>query len=203
MIEGEPPYLNQNPLKALYLIATNGTPAIANPENLSSVFTDYLAKTLEVDAEKRPNATELLQVHELLLLLFLFQQLLIVVAASFFQTFGTSSDSIASHQSRKGYRQKQVITTQSNLMSLFIPDTVKVSIHCTVHLYIVCSLVFVSTCLFLALKKYNSRKKKVFMYAVFPTSFFHILFLFPMYPSRFGWRCRGLGRPLPHQVTTN
>ena len=134
---------------------------------------------------------------------FLFQQLLIVVAASLFQTFGTSSDSIASHQSRKGYRQKQVITTQSNLMSLFIPDTVKVSIHCTVHLYIVCSLVFVSTCLFLALKKYNSRKKKVFMYAVFPTSFFHILFLFPMYPSRFGWRCRGLGRPLPHQVTTN
>ncbi|KAF8074864.1 STE/STE20/PAKA protein kinase [Lyophyllum atratum] len=61
MIEGEPPYLNQNPLKALYLIATNGTPTIANPENLSSVFTDYLAKTLEVDADKRPNATQLLQ----------------------------------------------------------------------------------------------------------------------------------------------
>ncbi|KAJ6610213.1 kinase-like domain-containing protein [Mycena sp. CBHHK59/15] len=61
MIEGEPPYLNQNPLKALYLIATNGTPTIANPENLSAVFGDYLAKTLEVDAEKRPNATQLLQ----------------------------------------------------------------------------------------------------------------------------------------------
>lgn len=61
MIEGEPPYLNQNPLKALYLIATNGTPTIANPESLSPVFSDYLAKTLEVDAEKRPNATELLQ----------------------------------------------------------------------------------------------------------------------------------------------
>ncbi|KAG5339468.1 Serine/threonine-protein kinase smu1 [Termitomyces sp. Mn162] len=61
MIEGEPPYLNQNPLKALYLIATNGTPTIANPESLSSVFTDYLAKCLEVDAEKRPTATELLQ----------------------------------------------------------------------------------------------------------------------------------------------
>ncbi|KDQ61409.1 hypothetical protein JAAARDRAFT_171600 [Jaapia argillacea MUCL 33604] len=60
MIEGEPPYLNQNPLKALYLIATNGTPQIANPEALSSVFKDYLAKTLEVDAEKRPDATELL-----------------------------------------------------------------------------------------------------------------------------------------------
>ena len=62
MIEGEPPYLNQNPLKALYLIATNGTPQIANPESLSPIFRDYLAKTLEVDAEKRPNATEVLQV---------------------------------------------------------------------------------------------------------------------------------------------
>ncbi|KAI8996524.1 Pkinase-domain-containing protein [Trametes punicea] len=61
MIEGEPPYLNQNPLKALYLIATNGTPQIANPEALSPVFRDYLAKTLEVDAEKRPTASELLK----------------------------------------------------------------------------------------------------------------------------------------------
>jgi serine/threonine protein kinase len=62
MVEGEPPYYNQNPLKALYLIATNGTPKISNPENLSSVFSDYLAKALEVDVEKRPNATELLKV---------------------------------------------------------------------------------------------------------------------------------------------
>lgn len=61
MIEGEPPYLNQNPLKALYLIATNGTPTIANPESLSPTFRDYLSKTLEVDAEKRPSASELLQ----------------------------------------------------------------------------------------------------------------------------------------------
>jgi p21-activated kinase 1 len=61
MIEGEPPYLNQNPLRALYLIATNGTPTIADPENLTSTFRDYLAKTLEVDAEKRPDATQLLQ----------------------------------------------------------------------------------------------------------------------------------------------
>ncbi|TFK86746.1 Pkinase-domain-containing protein [Polyporus arcularius HHB13444] len=61
MIEGEPPYLNQNPLKALYLIATNGTPQIANPESLSPIFRDYLSKTLEVDADKRPTASELLQ----------------------------------------------------------------------------------------------------------------------------------------------
>ena len=61
MIEGEPPYLNQNPLMALHLIATNGAPTIANPENLSSTFRDYLSKTLEVDADKRPDATQLLQ----------------------------------------------------------------------------------------------------------------------------------------------
>ena len=61
MIEGEPPYLNQNPLKALYLIATNGTPTIQNPDVLSPVFKDYLARALEVDAEKRPTAHELLQ----------------------------------------------------------------------------------------------------------------------------------------------
>ena len=62
MIEGEPPYLNQNPLEALYLIATNGTPMIADPENLSTIFRDYLSKTLEVDVEKRPDAPALLQV---------------------------------------------------------------------------------------------------------------------------------------------
>jgi p21-activated kinase 1 len=61
MVEGEPPYLNQNPLKALYLVATSGTPTIANPENQTSTFRDYLAKTLEVDADKRPDATQLLQ----------------------------------------------------------------------------------------------------------------------------------------------
>jgi p21-activated kinase 1 len=56
MIEGEPPYLDANPLKALYLITTK----INNPEN-SSTLRDYLAKALEVDAEKRPDATQLLQ----------------------------------------------------------------------------------------------------------------------------------------------
>ncbi len=61
MIDGEPPYWNQDPPRALYLIATNNTPTIANSENLSLRFRDYLAKALEVDAEKRPDATQLLQ----------------------------------------------------------------------------------------------------------------------------------------------
>ncbi|KAJ2722160.1 Protein kinase [Coemansia sp. Benny D115] len=61
MVEGEPPYLNENPLRALYLIATTGTPKIQNPESLSPVFRDFLDQALEVSAEKRPNATELLR----------------------------------------------------------------------------------------------------------------------------------------------
>ncbi|CED84614.1 pkinase-domain-containing protein [Phaffia rhodozyma] len=61
MIEGEPPYLHQNPLRALYLIATNGTPKIEKPEDLSSTFRDYLAQCLEVDAGIRPDAVGLLQ----------------------------------------------------------------------------------------------------------------------------------------------
>ena len=56
IIEGEPPYLNENPLRALYLIATNGTPKIQSPESLSDVFRDFLDQCLEVDPEKRPSA---------------------------------------------------------------------------------------------------------------------------------------------------
>jgi serine/threonine protein kinase len=61
MIDGEPPYWNQDPPRALYLIATTGTPTITNFEDLSLRFRDYLVKTLDVDAEKRPDATQLLQ----------------------------------------------------------------------------------------------------------------------------------------------
>ncbi|KAJ8659518.1 hypothetical protein O0I10_004883 [Lichtheimia ornata] len=65
MIEGEPPYLNENPLRALYLIATNGTPQLQSPESLSDIFRDFLSRCLAVDPEKRPSAAVMLE-HDFL-----------------------------------------------------------------------------------------------------------------------------------------
>ncbi|KAJ6437762.1 Alginate lyase [Purpureocillium lavendulum] len=63
MIEGEPPYLTESPLRALWLIATNGTPQIKNEHDLSPVFKDFLYFALKVDPEKRASAHDLLR-HE-------------------------------------------------------------------------------------------------------------------------------------------
>jgi len=62
MIEGEPPYLTESPLRALYLIATNGTPQIREEHNLSPVFKDFLSFALKVDPEKRASAFDLINV---------------------------------------------------------------------------------------------------------------------------------------------
>ncbi|RPB04047.1 Pkinase-domain-containing protein [Choiromyces venosus 120613-1] len=65
MIESEPPYLNEEPLKALYLIATHGTPTLKKPEKLSKELKNFLAVCLCVDVKHRATAEELLK-HEFL-----------------------------------------------------------------------------------------------------------------------------------------
>lgn len=61
MIEGEPPYLTESPLRALWLIATNGTPVIKDEQNLSEVFRDFLYFALKVEPDKRASAHDLLR----------------------------------------------------------------------------------------------------------------------------------------------
>ncbi|KAF5102640.1 hypothetical protein D0Z03_000385 [Geotrichum reessii] len=65
MIEGEPPYLNESPIRALYLIVTNGTPQLKDPDSLTPVFDDFLKWSLKVEVDQRATATELLD-HEFL-----------------------------------------------------------------------------------------------------------------------------------------
>ncbi|KAF8183891.1 kinase-like domain-containing protein [Mycena galopus ATCC 62051] len=63
MIENEPPYFDEEPLKALYLIATNGTPTLQRPEVLSRELKGFLAVCLCVDVSSRATANELLDHH--------------------------------------------------------------------------------------------------------------------------------------------
>eukprot|EP00292_Cryptomonas_paramecium_P004780 CAMPEP_0113690114 /NCGR_PEP_ID=MMETSP0038_2-20120614/17584_1 /TAXON_ID=2898 /ORGANISM="Cryptomonas paramecium" /LENGTH=500 /DNA_ID=CAMNT_0000611349 /DNA_START=112 /DNA_END=1610 /DNA_ORIENTATION=+ /assembly_acc=CAM_ASM_000170 len=60
MAEGEPPYLKEQPLRALYLIATKGTPRLKQPSKYSAHLQDFYNCCLQVDPRRRSSAQELL-----------------------------------------------------------------------------------------------------------------------------------------------
>jgi len=61
MAEGEPPYLEYPPLRALFLIATHGSPSLKEPDKWSATFKDFMARCLEVDTANRASADQLLR----------------------------------------------------------------------------------------------------------------------------------------------
>ena len=62
MLEGDPPYMvDEEPLKVLFLIATNGTPRLKYPQGLSVELKRFLSVCLCVDVRFRASAAELLK----------------------------------------------------------------------------------------------------------------------------------------------
>eukprot|EP00735_Rhodelphis_limneticus_P009915 TRINITY_DN2890_c7_g1::TRINITY_DN2890_c7_g1_i1::g.5841::m.5841 TRINITY_DN2890_c7_g1::TRINITY_DN2890_c7_g1_i1::g.5841 ORF type:complete len:567 (+),score=55.79,sp/Q55GV3/PAKC_DICDI/46.72/6e-102,Pkinase/PF00069.20/6e-65,Pkinase_Tyr/PF07714.12/6.3e-46,PBD/PF00786.23/3.5e-05,PBD/PF00786.23/1.4e-12,Kinase-like/PF14531.1/0.0039,DUF1341/PF07071.6/0.12,ABC1/PF03109.11/0.27 TRINITY_DN2890_c7_g1_i1:32-1732(+) len=61
MIDGLPPYMNEQPVRALFLIVTYGPPRAKNIDACSSELKDFLSKCLVMDAAVRWSANDLLQ----------------------------------------------------------------------------------------------------------------------------------------------
>jgi len=61
MAEGEPPYMEFPPLRALFLITTKGVPPLKEPDRFSVPFRDFLNRCLEKEPEQRGDAVSLLQ----------------------------------------------------------------------------------------------------------------------------------------------
>lgn len=61
MAEGDPPYVEYPPLRALFLIVSNGLPALKEPDRWSEQFKDFLSLCTTTDPNDRPDADTLLK----------------------------------------------------------------------------------------------------------------------------------------------
>lgn len=61
MLDGEPPYLREPPLRALYLITANGRPKITRWPQLTEKLRDFIDCCLQVDVDQRATAKDLLK----------------------------------------------------------------------------------------------------------------------------------------------
>jgi len=61
MAEGNPPYMEHPPLRALFLITTKGIPGLKSPEAWSADFRQFVEMSLELDPPNRPDAAQLLR----------------------------------------------------------------------------------------------------------------------------------------------
>jgi len=60
MCEGEPPYMEFPPLRALFLITTKGIPGLKEPESWSDSFIDFTTKCVDIDFNERPSSHQLI-----------------------------------------------------------------------------------------------------------------------------------------------
>lgn len=60
MAEGEPPYMDYPPLRALFFITTKGIPELKEPDLWSSEFKNFIYSCLRNNPEERPTCEELL-----------------------------------------------------------------------------------------------------------------------------------------------
>ena len=61
LADGEPPYANIHPMRAIFMIPNKDPPSVRDPTKWSANFVDFLAACLVKDAAKRPSATALLE----------------------------------------------------------------------------------------------------------------------------------------------
>jgi serine/threonine protein kinase len=61
LVEGDPPYMDQSAVRALYLIASKGRPPLKYPDRMSPEYIDFIEQCTIKEPGQRPSAEDLLQ----------------------------------------------------------------------------------------------------------------------------------------------